>query len=184
MNIKIVCLIGPSGSGKSTIASELCKLLQFEMAHSTTTREPRGNKDAIEYTFISKDEFQYKIRHNEFIEHTNYSGNYYGLEKNEIERINALGRIAIRPIDFHGALMCRKLYGDACKWIYVARDANVILKEIVNRNMPAYAKINRIASLPDEQSHAQYCDFVVKNDGSVEDSVKQLCNFLEGFNND
>ncbi|MCM1214065.1 MAG: hypothetical protein NC548_06045 [Lachnospiraceae bacterium] len=182
MDIKMVCLIGPSGSGKTTIAMELCKAPRFMLAKSTTTRDPRGDESDIEYDFMSTDEFLYKDRHQEFIESTRYNGNWYGLLAGEIERINKLNKIAVRPIDFHGAIMCKKKYGDACKWFYIDRNDADLLDAIMGRKIPAYAKINRISTILAEKAHAQYCDYIIQNNGTIAQSIEEIAQCVSLYN--
>ena len=59
---KLIIISGPAGSGKSTVLKELSKLSDYKFSLSATTRPPRdGEKNGLDYYFISKDEFFKKI---------------------------------------------------------------------------------------------------------------------------
>ncbi len=105
-----IILSGPSGAGKSTVTNLLRQRnpdLCFSV--SCTTREPRnGEVDGKDYYFIDKKDFQRNIRDNEFIEHAEVHGNFYGTLKSEIiERVRA-GKDVILDIDVQGAFQIRK----------------------------------------------------------------------------
>ena len=84
----LYCFCGPSGSGKTSICKAvLDKVDNVETSISTTTRGPRGEeKDGVDYYFVSKEDFQKKIDNNLFIEHAEFSFNFYGTEFSNIER--------------------------------------------------------------------------------------------------
>ena len=75
----MIILCGASASGKTVTALELQKKYGLSKAITTTTREKRiGETDGVEYFFISKDEFQKRLKEDKFVETSLYNGNYYG----------------------------------------------------------------------------------------------------------
>ena len=86
----LVILSGPSGSGKTSIAREVCKRLGEDKTYfsiSSTTRPPReGEKDGVDYFFLSKDEFLEDIENQEFLEWAEVHGNYYGTSLKPIKK--------------------------------------------------------------------------------------------------
>ena len=78
---------GPSGTGKDTVVAALLKK-HPEIQHtvSATTRSPReGEKDGINYHFMSVADFEDHLAHDQIVEHTKYCENYYGTLRSEIE---------------------------------------------------------------------------------------------------
>lgn len=81
----MIILIGPSASGKTEIAKTLIKNFNYKKFVTTTTRSIRiGEINNVDYHFVSIDEFKNKIENDQFIEYTQYNGNYYGSTKDEI----------------------------------------------------------------------------------------------------
>ena len=67
----LIVVSGPSGAGKGTINGELLKRNNnIWMSTSMTTREPRGNEqNGKEYFFVTKEEFEERIKNNQFLEY-------------------------------------------------------------------------------------------------------------------
>ena len=106
---------GPSGAGKGTVLSRL--LSEDEklfFAISATTRAPRpGEKDGVQYYFLTKEDFEAKIAANAFLEHAKYVDNYYGtLEAPVNEKLEA-GYDVILEIEVQGAMQIKKKRPDA-----------------------------------------------------------------------
>ena len=77
----LMVLSGPSGVGKGTIAKILTKN-NVALSISCTTRAPReGEVNGREYFFISREEFEAKIKADGFLEYSEHFGNYYGTPK-------------------------------------------------------------------------------------------------------
>ena len=88
MSGQILLISGPSGSGKSTLLSRL--MAEFDNIYfsiSSTTREPRaGERDGIDYHFITTDEFKQGINQGKFLEWANVHKNYYGTSLEPVEK--------------------------------------------------------------------------------------------------
>lgn len=86
----LIVICGPSGSGKSTLAKELQKVLSKNEDAAevvmTTTRAPReGEKDGIDYHFLSVEEFQNLIDRDALVYYEEYSGQrFYGVTKDTV----------------------------------------------------------------------------------------------------
>lgn len=81
MKIPILVLSGPSGVGKSTLLDKLFKKYpqSFGFSVSHTTRKPRpGEKEGVEYHYVSPEQFKKEVEQNNFLEHATFSGNSYG----------------------------------------------------------------------------------------------------------
>ena len=81
----MIVLTGASASGKTVTALDLQKRHGLVKAITTTTREKRvGETDGVEYFFISKEEFEKRLKENKFVEHSLYNGNFYGCGVDQI----------------------------------------------------------------------------------------------------
>ncbi|GIV26520.1 MAG: guanylate kinase [Bacteroidia bacterium] len=120
---KLIVFSGPSGSGKTSIVKKILEkypdLLGFSI--SATTRPKRENEtDGKDYYFISKEEFERKIKNNEFIEWEEvYEGIYYGTLKSEVERLHKLNKHVLFDIDVEGGLNIKKMFGNKVLTIFV-----------------------------------------------------------------
>jgi guanylate kinase len=104
---KIIIITAPSGAGKTSITRHLLEVFpQLAFSISATTRSPRRNEqNGKDYYFMSEEEFQKKIRQEEFIEwEMVYEGKYYGTLKSELSRIWGMNQIPVLDIDVKGAI--------------------------------------------------------------------------------
>ncbi len=101
----VFIISAPSGSGKSTLVSHLLADLPGLMfSISYTTRPPRGSeKDGESYHFVSRAEFEAMVARDEFLEHAQVFGNYYGTHRGILEQARASGRDLVLDIDVQGA---------------------------------------------------------------------------------
>lgn len=121
-DVRPVIISGPSGAGKSTICSKLVAtnpLFKFAISH--TTRKQRCNEiDGVNYHFISKSEFELKIRKGEFLEYAIYNGNYYGTSTAQLENVN---HILLLDLDRQGVQNIKKLgLNFRCIFVYVEKN--------------------------------------------------------------
>ena len=101
---KIIIISGPSGSGKTTIYKDLLKdaRLKKKIARtvSVTTRQRRfGEKQGIDYFFVSEKMFKYKIKAGHLFEYQKVFNCYYGTPKKSVRQILSSGKNALLCID-------------------------------------------------------------------------------------
>ena len=126
---RFVVVSGPSGVGKGTICNKLIDELGAEYSVSYTTRSPReGEVDGVNYNFISRADFERKIRERDFIEYNLYNGNYYGTSRDfVIDKLNK-GIDVFTEIDVNGAKNIKRMFSDALL-IYIAPPSMEELKK-------------------------------------------------------
>lgn len=111
---KLYVVSGPSGAGKSTVCKKVRELLKTNLSISATSRKARdGEIDGVDYYFLTLEEFEKKIKNDEFIEYARVHGNYYGTLKSEVERKLKNGEKIILEIDVQGGLQVREKFPDA-----------------------------------------------------------------------
>ena len=130
---------GPSGTGKDTVvASLLKKHPEIQHTVSATTRTPReGEKDGINYHFMTVADFEDHLAHDQIVEHTKYCENYYGTLRSEIEGRMALGIPVILVIEVEGAGNIKKMYPGATTIFVLPPD----MEELERRLKRAEAEI-------------------------------------------
>jgi guanylate kinase len=166
---KIIVLCGPSGSGKTTLAKHaINEMPELAFSISATTREKRhGEKEGVDYHFISVDEFRKKIANDEFIESEEvYPGVFYGTLKSELERLWSQGKVPILDIDVEGALNIKKKYGDDVLALFVhplnIENIKTRLIQRATETEESYEK--RVRRAAEELDYAPRLDKIVYND--------------------
>lgn len=85
---KIIALIGEAGSGKDTIMQGILKRCptQFHEIISCTTRPIReGEKDGVNYHFLTPNDFTNKVTNNEMLEYTIFNNWFYGTSYDSLQ---------------------------------------------------------------------------------------------------
>ena len=111
----IFIISAPSGSGKSTLTNEVRRVVpNLEFSISYTTRPPRGSEQSgREYFFVSREEFERMLAEDEFLEHAEVFGNYYGTAKRFLREATARGHDLLLDIDVQGAAQVKQKVADA-----------------------------------------------------------------------
>jgi guanylate kinase len=110
---KIIIITAPSGAGKTSITRYLLQHFpSLAFSVSAATRSARGKEqNAVDYYFMSLEEFQQKIVHKEFVEwEMVYEGKYYGTLKSELHRIWDNNQVPVLDIDVKGAIHVQQQY--------------------------------------------------------------------------
>ncbi len=166
---KLILFCGPSGSGKSTAVKHLLSTIsELAFSVSATTREPReGEKNGIEYYFITEEDFQSKIEEDKFIEWEEvYSGTRYGTLKEEVYRIWDEGKHVVFDIDVLGGLRIKKLFPENSLAILMSPPSIEVLRQrlIDRKTETAETLERRVTKAEFELGHAALFDKVIVND--------------------
>lgn len=163
----LVVISGPSGAGKGSIIKEL---LQEEkdlwLSISMTSRQIRTNDIPDEtYFFISKEEFEERIKNGVFLEYAMYNGNYYGTPKDKIlDKLNE-GKDVLLEIEIQGALKVKEMIPDAIFIFILPPSMKELRRRLVNRGTDSMDKIlDRFQTAYKEINEVTKYNYVVIND--------------------
>lgn len=166
----------PSGSGKSTLVKRLLKLdAKVDFSISFTTRAPRGaEKDGESYHFISREEFERRLKAAEFLEYAEVFGNYYGTHISTLENARRRGHDLLLDIDVQGARQLKDRIRDAVSIFILAPSRAILEQRLRARSEDAETVIQRrLRGAAEEIRNYGAYDYVVVND-QVEQSVATL----------
>jgi len=128
-------ITGPSGVGKGTvIRGVLERIPQVELSVSATTRAPRpGERDGVDYHFLSDDDFERRVAAGDFLEHARYSGHRYGTLRSEMERRTAAGAPVMLEIEVQGARQVREAMPEAVQVFIAPPSLEALRARLVGR---------------------------------------------------
>jgi guanylate kinase len=175
-NPLVYIISAPSGSGKSTLVNELLKRVpDLDFSISYTTRPPRGvEKDGRQYYFVSREEFEKMMRDQEFLEHADVFGNYYGTAKRFLRDAAAKKHDLLLDIDVQGARQMKAALPEATS-IFVLPPNRVTLEErLRKRSEDAESVIQRrlVTASREIEDYDKY-NYILVND-RLHESIESL----------
>ena len=187
INPLLVVISGPSGVGKDAILEQLrIHRPDFSYAVTATTRPMRANeKDGYDYIFLSKNQFFDLLAKDEFLEHAEVYGYYYGVPKKQIREALNNATNAFVKIDVQGARTIKSLARNALL-IFIAPPSLMELeRRLRERKADSAAQMDiRIATAKHEMDQSSWFDSVVINDtDKLEDTVEQILEIVASEQN-
>lgn len=172
----LIVVSGPSGAGKDTICRNLVeKTDNTWISVSMTSRSPRnGEVEGKDYYFVTKEEFEEKIKEDKFLEYAMYNNNYYGTPKEKLEDYLNSGIDVILAIDIQGAVNIKKLIPSALFIFIMPPDMKTLKRRLIDRKTESKEKVvERFKTAYNEINHVQKYNYVVVND-EVDKAVSKV----------
>lgn len=180
----LIVISGPSGSGKGTICNELVKRnSNLWISISCTTRDMRpGDEEGKTYYFLNKEEFENRIKNNEFLEYAKYNENYYGTLKSKIENKLEEGYDVILEIEVQGALKVKNMLPDTIFIFIMPPSMKELKSRLENRNTETKEKVlSRFKIAYKEINEFSKYNYVVVND-NLNEAVNKVESIIVSTN--
>ena len=170
-------VVAPSGAGKtSLVAALLERERNIRLSISFTTRPPRpGEEDGREYHFVERAAFEDMIAADDFLEHANVYGNYYGTSRRWIEEQLSGDHDVLLEIDWQGARQLRKLFPNTVGIFILPPSLGELRRRLEARGKDSLEAIaRRMASAREEISHVLEFEYIIVNerfDSALDDLI-------------
>jgi guanylate kinase len=176
----VFIISAPSGSGKSTLVGGVrSRVPGLNFSVSYTTRKPRGDEqNGREYYFVSRKEFEDMIGRDEFLEHAEVFGNYYGTARRFLREAQAIGHDLLLDIDVQGASQIKCALPDAVSIFILPPNRRVLEERLRHRSLDAEDVIQtRLVTARREIENYDKYDYILVND-RLADSIEALQSIL------
>lgn len=182
----IFIISAPSGAGKTTLCKRILDQFQ-DMVYSisATTRKPRpGERDGVDYHFLSLEAFKEKIEQNRLAEWAEVHGNFYGTLRDSIEKTLSQGKDVLLDVDVKGAAQIQTLYDDAILIFVMPPSLEVLRSRLSVRASDSRNDIERRMKNAEEEVAARgMYHHVIVND-TLERAVSELSELIESYRRD
>jgi len=172
----VYIISAPSGSGKSTLVNELLKSVSdLEFSISYTTRAPRGSEtNGRQYYFVSRPEFERMVLHDDFLEHAEFDGNYYGTARRFLHDAEQNGRDLLLDIDVQGAAQIQQKLPNATSIFILPPNRKTLEERLRKRSEDCEEVMQRrlITATREIENYDRY-NYILVND-HLEDSIEIL----------
>jgi guanylate kinase len=173
---RVFVITGPSGVGKGTLIRGLMqRLAQLQLSVSATTRAPRpGERDGVDYHFLSAEEFERRVRAGEFVEHADYAGRRYGTLRSELEDRVEAGAPVVLEIEVQGARQVRRAMPEAVQVFIAPPSLDALRARLIGRGTDGDEEVQRRLAVAERELTArEEFAHVVVND-RLEDALDEL----------
>mgnify|MGYP000832609890 CR=1 FL=1 len=177
----LTVISGFSGAGKGTIMRELLKKHpEYALSVSVTTRSPRpGEKDGVDYHFLTQQQFDRMVKEDGLLEHAGYVDHCYGTPRKYVEEAIAAGKDVILEIEIQGALKVKEKYPDALMLFLVPPDAQTLKERLVGRGTETADVIHdRLERAAQEAQEMGSYEYIIVND-DLDTCVKQVHELIQ-----
>jgi len=166
----------PSGTGKTTLVERLVQRVPgLQMSRSYTSRQARvGERDSVDYNFISRDRFDAMVREGAFLEWADVFGNCYGTSAADTDALLAAGKDVMLVIDVQGARQVRSRGIETVSVFVLPPSAAVLEQRLRGRSKDSEDQIRKRLEVAcrEVSDFAQY-EYVVVND-ELDTAVSRL----------
>lgn len=172
---RLIVFSAPSGCGKGTMLAEILKNEKFRCSVSATTRSPReGEIDGVNYHFLTREDFESRINAEQFLEHAEYCGNYYGTLMSEVDSYLDKGINVILEIEVQGAMKIREKRPEAL-FVFIAPPSVAELTRRLKKRGTETDEViaERVSQAAGEIAVAEKYDYIIVND-ALEDAVSDF----------
>lgn len=172
----IYLIVGSSGSGKTTQANILRKRDNFFRIITYTTRAPRkGEINEVDYFFVDRETFLKLKKENFFLEVTEYSNNYYGTPKLEIQKYINSDKNAVLVVDLNGVKKIKEEFKNSI-CIYLKLDEAALVERMNARG----DSINKIEDrLKAAQDFTPYANYILDASKSVSEISREISEIVD-----
>ena len=172
---------GPSGVGKSTVVDRLHERIPFYFSVSATTRNPRGGeRNGVDYYFVSNVEFERMAENGDLMEWAEYSGRSYGTPRGPVVARLEKGEHVLLDIENLGAMQVKENYPNALTFFLAPPSRRELERRLRSRGDTNEADILmrlEVAGWQEEMAREQF-DHVVVND-DVDRAVDEIVRIIE-----
>lgn len=177
----LVVLSGPSGVGKDSVLAHLKRTGQnyFFVVTATTRPQRPGERDSVDYHFLSQAEFQAMVAEGELLEYAQVYGHWYGVPKKPVRQALEEGKDVIIKADVQGAATIKGVAPQAVAIFLAPPSLEELEQRLRQRHSETPAALAlRLKIAQEEMERLPFFDYVVIN---AQDKTEEAADKIEAI---
>ncbi len=179
----LILISGSAGVGKNTVITELLeKHNNIKLLQTCTTRPPRSTDEAMHnpYIYLTKEQFEEKIKNGELFEHEEIHKNFYGMLNSSLEAVATDSCHYIKDVGVLGQKSIKQALKDKTTVlsIFLTAPKDELIKRLKARG--DHDIDLRISRMEFELSYAKNYDAVIENI-NLEKTLKEIEKLIKKY---
>jgi guanylate kinase len=178
----LIIISGPSGVGKDSVIHQLRnRNLALHFVVTANTRLPRkGEKEGVDYFFVTRERFEEMIANGELLEHSLVYKDYKGIPREQVRLGLASGKDVILRLDVQGAAKVKALCPQVISIFLAPKNGEELVQRLHNRNTETEETVMiRLEYFRQEMEQVKEFDYFVENSqGHLEDAVDSIVEII------
>lgn len=179
----IFAFTGPDGVGRKTVAHSIGSTLEIKRVISYTTRKPRPSElNEQDYHFVTLEQFKEAEANGEFLESVEINGNWYGINKGDIEEAfkqNGSFYLVVNP---HGAEILKQMYGEHVVRLFIFADRDTVVQRQRRQGLSEQEVADHLTHYDADMAYKEQCEHAFPN-YELAHTVFRGTNILETYLN-
>lgn len=163
----LIVLSGPAGVGKDTLMEhwQMAAPTLRRVVTYTTRPQAEGERQGVDYFFVTEEEFKKLIDEGAFLEHAHVHGHWYGTPLHDMERMRDAGRDAVLIIDVQGGVQVKLKLSDAIMIFVQPPSIEELEARMRKRGRDTNENIQlRLNNAMQEMTYIPHYDYLITND--------------------
>ncbi len=179
----LILISSPSGGGKNTVIKSLLKYFDnaVQLVTTTTRKKRDGERDGVDYHFISRKKFEEKLEKKDFVEYNEYSGNLYGTQWKDLNESISSHKIVLSQADVHGKKNLDLQKVPHLSIFLLPENLSILEQRITRRGGVSKEDMKkRLQAAEKEISNSEIYDHrIVNRQGAMEKTIEEIKNIIE-----
>ncbi len=165
---RLFVVSGPSGVGKDAVLGSLfesaaCPPNLIRCVTATTRAMRPGEQEGVDYFYMSEPQFALKVLADDFLEHAQYGGNYYGTPAEFVRKQRSFGQDVLLKIEVQGARQVKAKAPDAVLIFLGPPSLEELRRRLFARDGTSEEHEKRLRIALDELDAAREYDYLIVN---------------------
>jgi len=142
-----------------------------------------GEKNGVDYNFVSREVFDKKIKDGDLLEYNEYAGNFYGTDKKILEKLISTYKLVFSQIEVNGKHNVDKAGVEHLSIFLLPESLDILRERIMSRGGLSTGIIDKRLVIAEQEisKSSDYMYRVINKQGKFEDTVENIDSIIRDY---